>query len=83
MTRLLDGALDFSLIRRSQAGDAIRQNLSPIVDETLEDTDIAIINIADAAYFERVVFLFRQVALRALLPVLTGLTGPLCAGLLG
>ncbi len=62
MACVLDRFLEAALCLCRNCGDAVRKDLTAIVQKTLEDTDIAIIEISDATKFERIDFLLRWVA---------------------
>lgn len=78
MTCTLDRALYGTLVCSAQTGDAIRQDLAAIVDETLENANIAIIDIRDPADTQRICFLLRGIALRALIAELRGPSARAC-----
>src|SRR5438552_1776710 len=73
MPRMFDGRFEVALRFRGHARDAVRQELTAIVQEALENTDIPIIEISDLAHFQRVRFLFQRIA--TLLLIATELSG--------
>lgn len=62
MACVLDRFLEAALCLCRNCGDPVRKDLTAIVQKTLEDTDVAIIEISDATKFERIDFLLRWVA---------------------
>src|SRR5438105_5459851 len=59
---MFDSRFELALRFRSHARDAVRQELTAIVQEALENANIPVIEIGDVAQFQRVRFLFQRIA---------------------
>ncbi|GEM_PF-6015605 len=85
---VLYGRFERTLCFCAHTGNTVREQLAAVVQKTLEDADIPVIEIRNVPNFERVGFLFERVALLlllipaigiAVLPLVTA-TGPCLAG---
>ena len=81
MSRMLHRLFETALRLRGNARDAIRKDLTTIVQETLENADIPIIEIGDATQFQRVNLLLGRVTTIVTLVRVVALTTALKAAI--
>jgi hypothetical protein len=62
VTSMLDSGLELTLTFRVHTSDTVREDLAAIVQKTLEDPNVTIIDVRDSTKLERIDFLFRWIA---------------------